>query len=437
VPSRRRFVHCLIACALAALLLSAPAAPLAGSSTSAGANVFARPALCVGAHGVTGCQATAAVSKSKKTKSAVKGCKTRAQKRTKKCIALARKSAKKKSSSSSTDPDMTSTSSLPDGYGPAQFRGAYNLPSAASRVQTIAIVSAYDSPTIEKDLAVYSKTFSLPVCSSKNGCFRKVNAAGKKAPLPAGNALWALETSLDVEVAHAVCSNCKILLVEADASSVNDLTAALDTAVELGADVISNSWVVDEFRGETALDSHFNRPGIAITAASGDAGYGVTWPAASPYVTAVGGTTLEVDSSNARVSETAWDRGGSGCSTYESKPTWQSDGGCTHRTVPDVAAVASPSTGAAVFDSYGYKGESGWMKIGGTSLAAPLVAAAYALAGNAADVVAGSYPYTHSSSLFDIKDGVNGSCTTAYLCNAATGYDGPSGLGSLAGVAAL
>jgi subtilase family serine protease len=442
-PSRHRFVYWLTTCALAALLLlllSAPPAPLAGSNASAGENVFARPALCVGAHGAKACKASAAVNRSKKMKSAAKSCTTKAQKRTKKCIAQVRKSAKKtanKKSSSSTNADATPASSLPEGYGPAQFRSAYNLPSAAARVQTIAIVSAYDSPNIEKDLAVYSKTFSLPVCSSKNGCFRKVNAAGKKAPLPVRNALWALETSLDVEVAHAVCSNCKILLVEADASSVNDLTAALDTAVELGADVISNSWVVDEFRGETALDSHFNRPGIAITAASGDAGYGVTWPAASPYVTAVGGTTLEVDSSNARVSESAWDLGGSGCSAYESKPTWQSDGGCTHRTVPDVAAVANPSTGAAVYDSYGYQGESGWMKIGGTSVAAPLVAAAYALAGNAADVVAGSYPYTHSSSLFDIKDGVNGSCSTAYLCNAGTGYDGPSGLGSPAGVAAL
>jgi subtilase family serine protease len=346
----------------------------------------------------------------------------------------AKKSAKK-TSKNTTNLSATPASTPPDGYGPAQFRGAYGLPSAAAQVQTIAIVSAYDNPTIEKDLAVYSKTFSLPNCSSKNGCFRKVNGAGKNAPLPSSNALWALETALDVQVAHAVCSNCKILLVEANSSSVTDLVAAVDTAVKLGADVISNSWVVDEFRGETALDSHFNRPGIAITAASGDAGYGVSWPAASPYVTAVGGTTLELDSSNARLSETAWEMGGSGCSAYESKPSWQSDEGCAKRTVPDVAAVADPSTGAAVYDSYGYSGKRGWMKVGGTSVAAPLVAAVYALAGNADDVVAGSHPYANSSSLFDVQQGTNGTCSTTYLCTAAAGFDGPTGLGSPAGVA--
>jgi subtilase family serine protease len=329
---------------------------------------------------------------------------------------------------------VTSSSSLPDGYGPTQFRSAYGLSSAAPRSQTIAIVTAFDSPNIEKDLRVYSATFSLPVCSSANHCFRKVNSAGKKAPLPKRDALWALEASLDVEVAHAVCSNCKILLVEAESGSVNDLVAAVDAAVKLGADVISNSWVVEEFRGETALDSHFNRPGIAITAASGDTGYGVKWPAASRYVTAVGGTTLDLDGSNARISETAWDRGGSGCSIYESKPTWQSDDGCARRTVPDVAAVADPETGAAVYDSYGYSGQSGWFKIGGTSLSAPIVAAVYALAGNADTVVASSHSYAHASSLFDIEQGANGTCSPAYLCTSGVGYDGPTGLGSPQGV---
>ena len=254
------------------------------------------------------------------------------------------------------------------------------------------------------------------------------------APLPASNPLWALEASLDVEVAHAVCPNCKILLVEAASSSVNDLVAAVDTALKLGADVVSNSWVVKEFRGETSFDNHFNHPGVAITAASGDTGYGVNWPAASPYVTAVGGTTLDLDSSNARINESAWELGGSGCSVYEAKPAWQSDTGCAQRTVPDVAAVANPDTGAAVYDSYGYSGRRGWFKVGGTSLAAPIVAAIYALAGNAGDVVAGSYPYAHASALFDVQDGANGKCSSAYLCTAAAGYDGPTGLGAPTGV---
>ena len=431
--ANRRVARWIVASALIALLLSGPAAPKAGTSRSPGKTLFAQPALCVAAHNIgKECKASAAVSSTKANKKASKGCTTAAGKRTKKCVAEAQKRAKSKRTAGA---DTGATSTSPDGYGPAQFRGAYHLPSSAAQPQTIAIVTAYDSPNIDQDLRVYSKTFSLPICSSSNGCFRKVNGAGRRAPLPASNALWALETSLDVEVAHAICSNCKILLVEAASSSVNDLVAAVDSAAKLGADVISNSWVVKEFRGETALDSHFNLPGIAITAASGDTGYGVNWPAASPYVTAVGGTTLDLDSSNVRVSESAWELGGSGCSAYESKPAWQSDSGCRQRTVPDVAAVADPNTGAAVYDYYGYSGRRGWFKVGGTSLAAPIVAAIYALAGNASEVVAGSYPYTRSSSLFDVREGANGKCSAAYLCTAAAGYDGPTGLGTPTGVA--
>lgn len=409
-PNGHRFTRWCVASVLVALLVSGLPAPVAGTSTSSGKTVFARPALCVGTHAAKGCEASAAVSNKKAKKQA------------------------KKTSKGTAGVNAKSVSSLPDGYGPAQFRSAYNLPSVAPRSQTIAIVTAYDSPNIEKDLRVYSTTFSLPVCSSSNRCFRKVNGAGKKAPLPDRNALWALEASLDVEVTHAVCPNCKILLVEAASGSISDLVSAVDTAVRLGADVISNSWVVDEFRGETALDWHFNRSGIAITAASGDTGYGVKWPAASRFVTAVGGTTLELDSSNARVSETAWELGGSGCSVYESKPAWQSDSGCARRTVPDVAAVADPETGAAVYDSYGYSGRHGWLKVGGTSLGAPIVAAIYALAGNAGKVVSGSHSYAHASSLFDVQQGANGTCSPAYLCTAAAGYDGPTGIGSPQGV---
>jgi subtilase family serine protease len=426
-PRSHRLGRWCVASLLVALALSGATAQQGATSTSPGNDIYARPALCVG----QACTASAAVSTKKAKKKATKSCASKARKHTKRCIALARKKAKAKSKSSAKS---KSASAHPDGYAPAQLRSAYNLPAAAAHSQTIAIVTAYDNPNIEKDLSFYSKTFSLRACTSSNGCFRKVNGAGKKAPLPQRSALWALETSLDVEVAHAVCPNCKILLVEAGSSSVNNLVAAVDTAARLGADVISNSWVVKEFRGEASYDSHFRRPGIAITAASGDTGYGVNWPAASPYVTAVGGTTLDLDSSGARVRESAWEQGSSGCSAYESKPAWQSDAGCARRTVPDVAAVANPDTGAAVYDSYGYSGRRGWFRVGGTSLATPIVAAVYALAGNAGDVVAGSYPYGHGSSLFDVTDGTNGKCSSAYLCNAATGYDGPSGLGTPIGV---
>ncbi|MHB8059449.1 MAG: S53 family peptidase [Gaiellaceae bacterium] len=425
--NRGRLSSWIFASVLVSLLLLGPAAQKAATSAGPSDALRARPALCVGAS--KQCKASPAAN----SKKAKKSCASKARRHTKKCLAQARKKAKKKSRSSAGVNTKTA-SALPDGYGPAQLRSAYRLPSAASRSQTIAIVTAYDSPNIEQDLRTYSTTFSLPNCSSSNGCFRKVNGAGKKAPLPARDALWALEASLDVEVAHAVCPNCKILLVEAASSSVNNLVAAVDTAAKLGADVISNSWVVKEFRSETSLDSHFNRPGIAITAASGDTGYGVSWPAASRYVTAVGGTTLDLDSSGERVRESAWEQGGSGCSAYEAKPAWQSDSGCNRRTVPDVAAVANPDTGAAVYDSYGYSGRRGWFKVGGTSLATPIVAAIYALAGNAGEVVAGSYPYSHASALFDVQEGTNGKCAPAYLCNSVAGFDGPTGLGAPAGI---
>ena len=268
-PNGHRFNRWCVASVLVTLLLSGLSAPVAGTSTSPAKAVFARPALCVGVHSAKGCEAGVAVT-TKKAKRQAKNCAAKTRKHAKNCATQARKSAKKtakKKSKNTAGVNAKSSSSLPDGYGPAQFRNAYGLPSVAPRSQTIAIVTAYDSPNIEKDLRVYSATFSLPVCSSANHCFRKVNRAGKKAPLPSRNALWALEASLDVEVAHAVCPNCKILLVEAASGSVSDLVAAVDTAVRLGADVISNSWVVDEFRGETALDWHFNRSGIAITAA--------------------------------------------------------------------------------------------------------------------------------------------------------------------------
>jgi subtilase family serine protease len=320
----------------------------------------------------------------------------------------------------------------PTGYGPTQFRTAYGLPAFAATVQTIAIVDAYDSPTIESDLGVYSSTYGLPACTTANGCFKKVNQSGVQGSYPRKDAGWALEIALDVEIAHAVCPNCKILLVEASSNQFADLGAAVDTAAALGANVISNSYGGSEFSSETSAsyDGHFNRPGIAITVSSGDSGYGVEYPAASRYVTAVGGTTLKLTGSNTRSSETVWSGAGSGCSAYELKPSWQTDAGCSRRTVADVSADADPATGASVYDTTRYQGQSGWFKVGGTSLAAPLVAGVYALAGNAGSTSYGSYPYSHSSSLFDVVSGSNGSCGGSYLCTAAAGYDGPTGLGA-------
>jgi subtilase family serine protease len=336
-----------------------------------------------------------------------------------------------------TDKNGTpNASSTPTGYGPVQFQTAYGLPSStAGSGQTIGIVDAYDDPNIESDLGVYSSQYGLPSCTTATGCFKKVNQTGGTT-YPSKNAGWALEISLDVEIAHALCPNCKILLVEATTNSFTNLLAAEDYAAA-HANIVSNSWGGGESSGEISNDSHFNHIGLPITFSSGDSGYGVEYPAASQYVTAVGGTTLNLNSNNTRKSETVWSGAGSGCSAYEPKPSWQTDSGCARRTVADVAADADPNTGAAVYDTVRYQGRSGWLQVGGTSLASPIIASTYALAGNGSSTVDGSYPYAHTSSLFDVTSGSNGTCSPAYLCTGEVGYDGPTGNGTPIGTNAF
>ncbi len=340
------------------------------------------------------------------------------------------------------------SAALPSGYGPIQLHGAYASQVSAPNKQIIAIVDAYDDPNILSDLNSYNKMFSLPALSSCSGpiasspspCFQKVNQRGG-TKYPATNAGWALETSLDVEVARAMCQNCSILLVEADSNSYANLLTAVDEAVSLGATVISNSYGSAEFSGETSYDSHFNHPGVAVTFSSGDAGYGVEYPAASQYVTAVGGTTLVLNSDNSYQGENVWAGAGSGCSSFETKPLAQKDSLCAQRKVADVSADADPNTGAAVYDSVRYQGRSGWFKVGGTSLSSPIIAGIYALAGGVgAGVQGNSLPYSlgnYSTNVHDVFTGSNGSCGGTYLCNAIAGYDGPTGLGTPMGLLAF
>jgi subtilase family serine protease len=347
---------------------------------------------------------------------------------------------------------VTSANALPNGwYGPTEFSTAYGLPTGkptGTPSPTIGIVDAYDDPNIKNDLASYSTAAGLPQMDCKTGhpCFTKLNQRGSTSGLPKTDPGWALEIALDVEAAHAACRYCNILLVEATNNSTMNLLTAEDYAVT-HADVVSNSWGGPEFPGETAYDYHFNHSGVPITVSSGDNGFGVEWPAASPYVTAVGGTTLDLDTTTLnRVSETAWSGTGSGCSAYEAKPDWQQQlSDCSRRMVADVAADADPNTGAAVYDTVPYplNGHyySGWFRVGGTSLSAPLIAAIYALAANAKTTSYGSYPYAHAadvpSTLNDITSGSNGSCGGTFLCTATTGYDGPTGLGTPNGVGAF
>jgi hypothetical protein len=315
-------------------------------------------------------------------------------------------------------------------YDPAYLQSAYNAPSLTKGTgETVAVVDAYDAPKAESDLAAYRSRFGLPACTTANGCFEKIDENGG-TNYPAYNHDWAEEISLDVDMVSALCPNCRILLVEAASANMSDLGAAVNEAVVLGADVVSNSYGSSEWSGETAADAAFyDHPGIAIVASAGDYGYGVEYPAASPDVIAVGGTSL-VQTTNTGTrngSETVWSGTGSGCSAMEPKPAWQTDTGCSNRTVSDVSAVADPSTGVWVYDSSG----PGWSVFGGTSVAAPIISAMYALAGNPAttDNVS-SYPYVHATAFNDVLLGTNGSCGASYLCNGAVGYDGPTGLGT-------
>jgi subtilase family serine protease len=334
----------------------------------------------------------------------------------------------------------------PRGYGPAQFRGAYGLPTAAPTAQTIAIVDAYNHPNIASDLNTYSTQFGLPLCNSANPCFQKVNQSGSASgPFPRTDSGWAMEIALDVEVAHAVCPNCKILLVEANNNSLSNLAASVRTAAKLGATEISNSYGGSEFSSELneLYAAPYNQPGIAVTVSSGDYGYGsFGFPAALSSVITVGGTTLTLGTGNTYGAETVWSGAGSGCSLYVTAPSWQSFlSACAgKRGSADVAADADPATGAAVYDSVKYQGRSGWMQIGGTSLSAPLIAGVYALAGGLpAGSTGASALYGHlgdSTVLHDVTSGSNGSCSTL-MCKGATGYDGPTGVGTPLGIGAF
>ncbi len=335
-------------------------------------------------------------------------------------------------------PNALKPNATPSGYGPSSLQSAYKLPSStAGSGRTVAIVDAYDDPSAEADLGVYRAQFGLPACTTANGCFKKVSQTGTST-YPKKDGGWAEEISLDVDMVSAICPNCHILLVEAKTSSFANLGAAVNYAASVsGVVAISNS-----YGGGDAPDStygaYYNHPGIAVTASSGDSGYGASFPADSHYVTAVGGTSLSTASNTRGWSETAWSDAGSGCSAYNTALSGAAsfNTGCANRAEADVSAIGDPNTGVAVYDSFAYQGYVGWMVFGGTSVSSPIIASVYALAGNTGSID-NNYPYTHSSSLFDVTSGSNGSCTTSQWCNARTGWDGPTGLGTPNGIGAF
>jgi subtilase family serine protease len=327
---------------------------------------------------------------------------------------------------------------LPAGYGPADLQKAYQLAGLRSGAKTVAVVDAYDDPNAAADLATYRSTYGLPACTTASGCFRKVGQTGSTRSLPARNGGWAQEISLDLDMVSAACPDCKILLVEASSASLANLAAAVNYAAKQpGVIAVSNSYGGSDSSGYA---SAYNHPGIAITASTGDSGYGAQSPASLPGVVAVGGTSLKRDASTRGWSESAWNGAGSGCSTVNGKPTYQTDvTNCGKKAAADVSAVADPNTGVAVYDSYSYGGASGWMVFGGTSASAPIIAGVYALAGVPAGTDAGSLPWgkAGTGAFNDVTTGNNGTCATALLCTSASGWDGPTGLGTPNGVSAF
>jgi subtilase family serine protease len=323
----------------------------------------------------------------------------------------------------------------PNGYGPADLQDAYSVPPPIGR-PTIAIVDAYGYAALESDLGVYRAQYGLPACTRANGCLTIVNASGQTSPLPADPPAtddWTLETALDVQMASAICPACRILVVQATDNMGTTLYTAQNSAAALGATVISNSWGGPETTQKIAFEPNFDHPGIAIFVSAGDHGYneggaGPHYPSVSAHVISVGGTRLVRDAGARGWNEVAWSLAsgngtGSSCSAMVAKPAYQSAVPCAFKAATDISAVADPATGVAVYNS-----KYGWIVLGGTSAAAPIVASIFAVAGHGADA-SGPFVAQHSSRLYDIKSGSNGACGSA-ICNAGAGWDGPTGYGS-------
>lgn len=311
---------------------------------------------------------------------------------------------------------------------PSAIKSFYNFAGTTGGSGTIAIVDAFDNPQAEADLGTFSTQYGLPACTTANGCFTKV-----KIGSPASNNQgWALETSLDIQWAHAMAPSAKILLVEARSDSGSDLLNAVDYArKQPGVVAVSMSWGGDEFSTQSRYDSYFtSSTGIVFFAASGDSGSGTSWPAISSNVVSVGGTSLRTDSAGNIVSETAWSGSGGGLSRFNSEPIYQLRAGIpsarNKRGNPDVSYNADPASGYPVYSSYPYNGYTGWFQVGGTSAGSPQWAALKAI--NPSLNLSNLYQTIAAKSLRDITSGTNGFCS--YYCSARAGFDYVTGLGS-------
>ena len=328
-------------------------------------------------------------------------------------------------------------SDSPQGYTPADLQDAYSVPTALTSHPLVGVVDAYAYPNLESDLAAYRAQFDLPACTSKNGCLRIVGQDGT-SNLPTQTSLdagltddWTVETALDVDMVSAACPQCNILVVLADDKVGYGLDIGQGTAAQLGARVISDSWGGPEQPGVSlaAVENYFDQS-VPIFAAAGDQGYddggsGPDYPGTSAHTISVGGTSL-VKASNARGwSETAWSLGGSACSLSIGKPAYQTNTNCQFKATTDISAEGDPVIGMAMYNA----DNGGWTTIGGTSAAAPFVAALFAATGNDAAGTTGAFVAANPAKLHDVTSGSNGACGNS-LCVAGAGWDGPTGYGT-------
>jgi Bacterial Ig-like domain (group 2) len=334
-------------------------------------------------------------------------------------------------------------------YTAVGVRKAYGITAQGDPSRVIAIVDAYDDVNAYAHLSTYRSSMGLPAIgncslatltgltsSSSSPCFAKVDQAGGTS-YPAANSGWSNEIDLDLQAASAVCPMCSIVLLEASTASFANLATAVTTASNTPHVLaISNSY------GSTGDASGASYPawdnaakkGFAVMASTGDGGYGASFPASGTYVIAVGGTTLAVDgTTGARTGETAWSGAGSGCSAYNAAGSWQVIAGSpcgTMKAMADLSADADPSSGLQVYTTY--NGTTGWWIFGGTSLSSPLMGALYAMQGGYnATTLAGPYAWAATTPYYDVTSGSNGTCSVTVLCTAGTGWDGPTGRGSI------
>lgn len=345
------------------------------------------------------------------------------------------------------------------GLTPAQITHAYGFDQITNQGsgQTIAIVNAFDAPNIENDLRTFNAEFGLLACTIKSGCLTTVySCSGMECSTNPGQndpnyQFWALEIALDVEWAHAIAPQAKILLVEANSTgepsgaTLDDLLGGVKVALTHNPNVVSMSWGGAEFSTEQTEDGPFVAQNVTFFASAGDSGHGVIYPAASRYVMSVGGTRLNVNKQGDYLNEKAWSGSGGGLSQYVPEPPYQiaypiPNDSQMKRGTPDVAYDAAPATGVAVYDSVPYAGSAGWMQVGGTSVGPPQWSALVAIANSlraiamkpaltgALGVLYDAAQDWHGWETFnDITNGKNGNCKR---CFAKPGYDYVTGLGS-------